>query len=64
MDDLKNLVIRSFKIVADGDFYLTDLRTEVTSNTSNPLVIHDLHTTLKKIPRKNEDKFSAKFFAT
>ena len=64
MEDLKNLIIRSFKTVADSDLHLTDLRTEATSYTSNPPDIHDLHTTLNKIPRKNDEKFSAKFFAT
>ena len=61
---MKNLVIKSFKTVAESDLHLTDLRTEATAYSSKPPDIHHLYQTLNKIPRKNYEKFSTKFFAS
>ena len=63
-EDLKNLIIKSFKIVAESDLHLAELRAEATHHSDNPPDIQELYREINTIPRKKTEKFSTKFFAT
>lgn len=64
VEDLNELVKKSFKTVADSDLHLSEIRAEAKSYASNPPAIQNLHLTLNEIPRKNNEKFTTKFYAT
>ena len=63
-EDLRELVVKSFRIVSDSDLHLEELRAEAMQYSNNPPDIQELHSVINTIPRKNKEKFSTKFFAT